>query len=68
MKDVKQILFEEAFYLWEKLKRYRRAFGEWDRMTMTAEETYRVAYDIVVYAGLEDEYLAWRDRKEEANV
>lgn len=67
MDNLKQTLFEHTYH---RLKQYQhdvKEFGELSTATVNAKTMFHALYSVIEEtAGLEDEYLAWREAMQEA--
>ena len=66
MDNLKQTLFEHTYH---RLKQYQhdvKEFGELSTATVNAKTMFHALYSVIEAAGLEDEYLAWREEMQEA--
>ena len=60
MKDLKTLLFENTYYHFREYHRLKKEFGQWDDLVAVQLAKFKTLYDIIVEAGLEDEYIEWR--------
>lgn len=66
MDNLKQTFFEHTYH---RLKQYQydvKEFGELSIATVNARSMFHALYSVIEAAGLEDEYLAWREAMQEA--
>lgn len=65
MDNLKKTLFEHTYH---RLTQYRhdvKEFGELSAPAVNAKTQFKTLYGLIEAAGLEDEYLAWREAMQE---
>ena len=65
MKDLKTVLFEETRYHFRKYHRFKKEYGDWDDLVAVESAKFKTLYNLIIEAGLEDEYIEWRVKEGE---
>lgn len=60
MKDLKTLLFEETRYHFREYHRFKKEYGDWDDLVAIQQAKFKTLYNLIVEAGLEDEYIEWK--------